>query len=261
MINTELETLTQTETITREFPILNQKINGHPLVYLDNAATTQKPLSVIRALSDYYMNFNANIHRGIHALAEKATAEFELTRTVIRDFINAHSVEESIFVRGVTEAINLVASSYGRSFIEEGDEIIVSELEHHSNIVPWQILCEEKKAVLKVIPINDEGGLLLDEFVPLLSVRTKLVAVSHVSNSLGTINPIKEIVRLAHQQGAMVLIDGAQAELIKRLMFRIWTVIFIVCRLIKCMALPAWEYCTVKGIFLKLCHPIMVEEK
>jgi cysteine desulfurase/selenocysteine lyase len=157
------------------------------------------------------MNFNANIHRGIHALAEKATKEFERTRIAVRDFINASAVEEIVFVRGVTEAINLVASSYGRSFIEEGDEIIVSELEHHSNIVPWQILCKEKKAILKVIPINDEGDLILDEFVSLLSGRTKLVAVSHVSNSLGTINPIKEIIRLAHHQGTVVLIDGAQA--------------------------------------------------
>lgn len=205
------EVLSNRENIIHEFPLLDQSVNGHRLVYFDNAASTQKPFSVIKALTDYYMNFNANIHRGIHALAERATEEFEMTRMAVQEFINATSVSEIIFVRGVTEAINLVASSYGRKFIDEGDEIIVSTLEHHSNIVPWQILCEEKKAVLRVIPVNDAGELQLDEYKKLLSPRTKLVAVNHVSNSLGTINPVKEIARLAHAHGAVILIDGAQA--------------------------------------------------
>lgn len=199
------------EEVRGQFPVLGQRVNGYPLVYFDNAATTQKPLRVIKVLNDYYMNYNANIHRGIHTLAEKATEQFELTRKAAYNFINASSTDEIVFVRGVTEAINLVASSYGRAFINEGDEIIVSTLEHHSNIVPWQILCNEKKAVLKVIPINDEGELIMNEFRSLLSPRTKIVTVNHVSNSLGLINPVKEIARLAHQHEAIVIIDGAQA--------------------------------------------------
>lgn len=197
--------------IREEFPVLDQKVNGRDLVYFDNAATSQKPRQVIRALTEYYENYNANIHRGIHTLAEKATRAYEETRNVAKAFINARSAEEIIFVRGVTEAINLVASSYGRAFVGEGDEIIISALEHHSNIVPWQILCEEKKAVLRVIPVSDEGEIELDAFEKLLSSRTRLVAVNHASNSLGTINPVREIVHMAHQRGAVVLIDGAQA--------------------------------------------------
>ena len=199
------------EAIRKEFPVLHQQINGHPLIYLDNAATTQKPKQVIRAITDYYQEFNANIHRGIHTLAEKATQAFEQTRETARSFINAEHLEEVIFVRGVTEGINLVAASYGRTFIQEGDEIIISALEHHSNLVPWQWICAEKKAVLKVIPINDQGELDMDAYERLLSSRTRLVAVNHVSNSLGTINPVREITRLAHRAGAVVLIDGAQA--------------------------------------------------
>lgn len=197
--------------IRDEFPVLAQKVNGRPLVYFDNAATSQKPRRVIQALTEYYESYNANIHRGIHTLAEKATRAYEETRATVKDFINAESAEEIIFVRGVTEAINLVASSYGRAFITEGDEVVISAMEHHSNIVPWQILCEEKKAVLKVIPVSDEGELMLEEFPRLLSDKTRLVAVNHASNSLGTINPVKEIVRMAHHRGAVVLIDGAQA--------------------------------------------------
>lgn len=197
--------------IREEFPVLDQKVNGRDLVYFDNAATSQKPRQVIRALTEYYENYNANIHRGIHTLAEKATRAYEETRNVAKAFINARSAEEIIFVRGVTEAINLVASSYGRAFVGEGDEIIISALEHHSNIVPWQILCEEKRAVLRVIPVSDEGEIELDAFEKLLSSRTRLVAVNHASNSLGTINPVREIVHMAHQRGAVVLIDGAQA--------------------------------------------------
>lgn len=197
--------------IRNEFPILNQKINGRNLVYFDNAATSQKPRRVIKALVDYYEGYNANIHRGIHTLAEKATRAYEESRSVAKDFIHAASKEEIVFVRGVTEAVNLVASTYGRQFIKPGDEVVISELEHHSNIVPWQILCEEKQAVLKVIPVSDEGELNLEAFKGLLSDRTGIVAINHASNSLGTINPVQEITRMAHECGAVVLIDGAQA--------------------------------------------------
>lgn len=199
------------EQIRKEFPILNQKINGRDLVYLDNAATSQKPLSVINALVDYYSGYNANIHRGIHTLAEKATQAFEATRTSVKEFIHARSTEEIIFTRGVTEGINLVASSYGKAFIHEGDEIIISGLEHHSNIVPWQFVCENKKAILKVIPVSEDGELDMEAYTRLLSPRTKMVAINHASNSLGTVNPIREIIRLAHEVGAVVLIDGAQS--------------------------------------------------
>jgi cysteine desulfurase/selenocysteine lyase len=199
------------EKIREEFPILHQQVNGRDLVYFDNAATNQKPKRVISALVDYYTGFNANIHRGIHTLAEKATKAYEETRHTAKAFINARSVEEIIFTRGVTEGINLVAASYGRAFLKEGDEIIVSALEHHSNIVPWQLVCEEKKAKLKVIPVTENGELKMDAFRSLLSSRTKIVSVNHASNSLGTINPVKEIIKLAHEAGAVVLIDGAQA--------------------------------------------------
>jgi cysteine desulfurase / selenocysteine lyase len=199
------------EKIRAEFPILQQKIQGKPLIYFDNAATSQKPRQVLEALQHYYTDMNANVHRGIHTLAERATAAFEETREAVRAFINAPSVEQVIFTRGTTESINLVAGSFGRKFIGPGDEIIVSTMEHHSNIVPWQMLCEEKGAVLKVIPINDAGELLLDEYEKLLSERTKLVALVHVSNALGSVNPVAEVVRLAHRVGARVLVDGAQA--------------------------------------------------
>jgi cysteine desulfurase / selenocysteine lyase len=198
------------EAIRQQFPILHQQVNGRDLVYLDNAATSQKPMRVIQALMDYYTGYNANIHRGIHTLAEKATKAFEDTRHTAKAFINAASEQEIIFTRGVTESINLVASSYGRAFIEAGDEIIISGLEHHSNIVPWQIVCEEKKAILKVIPITDSGELDMEAYQQLLSTKTKLVAINHASNSLGTINPVKEVIELAHQVGAVVLLDGAQ---------------------------------------------------
>lgn len=204
-------TMLDIESIRKEFPVLHQQVNGRPLVYFDNAATSQKPERVIQALTDYYRQYNANIHRGIHTLAEKATRAYEETRVTAKDFIHANAAEEIIFVRGVTEAINLVASSYGRAFLKEGDEVIVSGLEHHSNIVPWQMICQEKKAVLKVIPVSDDGELLLDQFKQLLSSHTRIVAVNHASNSLGTINPVKEIIRMAHEKGALVLIDGAQA--------------------------------------------------
>jgi cysteine desulfurase/selenocysteine lyase len=199
------------ETIRELFPILNREVNNQLLVYLDNAATSQKPQSVIDALSHYYSNYNANIHRGIHTLAEEATAAYEATRITVQDFIGAASSDEIIFTRGTTEGINLVAYTWGRQNIKAGDEIIISAMEHHSNIVPWQILCEEKNAVLKVIPINDDGELLMDEYRKLLSSKTKLVSIVHVSNALGTINPVKEIIDTAHQIGAVVLVDGAQS--------------------------------------------------
>ncbi len=199
------------EKIRTQFPILNQQVNGKPLVYLDNAATNQKPKRVIDALTTYYERDNANIHRGIHTLAERATKAYEQTRHAMQQFIHAKHVEEIIFTRGVTESINLVASSYGRAFLKEGDEVIISGLEHHSNIVPWQMICEEKKAILKVIPVTDIGEIDLRAFHQLLSATTKIVAVNHASNSLGTINPIEEIIEAAHTHGAIVLIDGAQA--------------------------------------------------
>lgn len=197
--------------IRQQFPVLNREVKGKTLVYFDNAATSQKPQSVIDALVNYYSNYNANIHRGIHTLAEEATAAFEGTRDAVQQFIHAASREEIIFTRGTTEGINLVAHTWGRQNIRTGDEIIISTMEHHSNIVPWQILCEEKGASLKIIPINDEGELLIDEYKKLLSPKTKLVSVVHASNALGTINPVKQIIDAAHKAGAVVLIDGAQS--------------------------------------------------
>ncbi len=197
--------------IREEFPILHQKINGRDLVYLDNAATSQKPVEVIDALVGYYKGYNANIHRGIHTLAEKATKAYEDTRKAAKDFVNATFEEEIIFTRGVTESINLVASSYGGAFLSEGAEIIITGLEHHSNIVPWQLVAERKNAKIKVIPVSDEGDLDLNAYKKLLSPKTRIVALNHASNSLGTINPIKQIIALAHEAGAVVLIDGAQA--------------------------------------------------
>ena len=197
--------------IRQQFPVLNREVKGRPLVYFDNAATSQKPQPVIDALVSYYTRYNANIHRGIHTLAEEATAAFEATRDTVQQFIHAASREEIIFTRGTTEGINLIANTWGRQNIKAGDEIIISTMEHHSNIVPWQILCEEKGAVLKIIPINDRGELLMAEYKKLLNAKTKLVAVAHASNALGTINPVKEIIEAAHQAGAVVLIDGAQS--------------------------------------------------
>jgi cysteine desulfurase/selenocysteine lyase len=199
-------------SIRKQFPILHQKVNGKPLIYFDNAATTQKPKVVLDALMDYYSGYNANIHRGIHALAEKATAAFEATRKTIQKFINARESEEIIFTYGTTDGINLVAYTFGRTYIGKDDEIIISTMEHHSNIVPWQMLCEEKGAKLKIIPINDRGELILEEYEKLLSPKTKLVSVAHISNALGTINPVKKIIEKAHAVGAKVLIDGAQAS-------------------------------------------------
>lgn len=199
------------ETIRADFPILRQQVHGHPLVYLDNAATSQKPQVVIDALTRYYQQENANIHRGVHFLSEQATEEYESAREAARAFLNAGGAHEIIFTRGTTESINLVAQTYGRAHVGAGDEVLITAMEHHSNIVPWQILCQEKGANLRVAPINDAGELLLDEFALLLSPRTKLVAVTHVSNALGTILPVREIVALAHAARVPVLLDGAQA--------------------------------------------------
>ncbi|WP_318840733.1 cysteine desulfurase [Reichenbachiella ulvae] len=207
MVTTDLNI----EKIRKDFPILHQEVNGKPLIYFDNAATSQKPQSVIDALTHYYNTDNANIHRGIHTLAERSTTAFENTRKAVAEFLNSNEVEEIIFTKGTTEGINLVAATYGRKFIGEGDEIIISGLEHHSNIVPWQILCEEKGSVLKVIPVNDKGELIMEEYDKLLSDKTKLVSVNYISNALGTINPVKEIIDKAHGVGAKVLIDAAQA--------------------------------------------------
>ena len=197
--------------IREAFPILQQQVRGKPLVYLDNAASAQKPQVVIDAISRFYSASNANIHRGIHWLSERATEAYESARTSIQHFIGAAETSEIVFVRGTTEAINLVAQTYGRMHVRAGDEILISTMEHHSNIVPWQMLCEATGAVLRVAPINDHGELLLDEYEKLLTPRTKLVAITHVSNVLGTINPIRRIVELAHYNGVPVLVDGAQA--------------------------------------------------
>lgn len=197
--------------LREEFPILKQMIHGKPLCYLDNAATTQKPQAVINTLTDYYSRINSNIHRGVHSLSEAATKAFEDSRIKVRNFLNASSEKEIIFTKGTTEGINLVANSFGRSNIKEGDEIIISGMEHHSNIVPWQLLCEEKKAILKVIPVSDEGEIILEEFEKLITDKTKLISVVYVSNSLGTINPVEKIIEVAHSKHTPVLLDGAQA--------------------------------------------------
>jgi cysteine desulfurase / selenocysteine lyase len=194
-----------------EFPILHTKVYGKPLVYLDNAATTQKPASVLRAMQDYYTSYNSNIHRGVHYLSQKATAEYELVRQKVAAFINARHHHEVLFTRGTTEGINLVASSFGRQFLQPGDSILISAMEHHSNLVPWQMTCEVHGATLKVIPMDDKGELLREEFLRLLDETVKLVAIAYVSNTLGTINPVRDIIATAHEQGIPVLVDAAQA--------------------------------------------------
>ena len=199
------------EKIRADFPLLQQSVNGHPLVYLDNGATSQKPQAVIDALVRYYTTENANVHRGVHTLSQQATDDYEAARAKIRQLLNAAHDHEIIFTRGTTESINLVAQSYGRQYIGPGDEIIISNMEHHSNIVPWQMLCQEKNATLRIVPINDTGELLMDEYERMLSPRTKLVAITHVSNALGTIQPAAQIVALARAHGALTLLDGAQA--------------------------------------------------
>jgi cysteine desulfurase/selenocysteine lyase len=199
------------EALRRDFPILARKIHGHPLVYLDNAATTQKPTSVIEAVADMYRQSYANIHRGVHALSVEATDAYEQTREKVRAFLNAADAGEIVFVRGTTEAINLVAQTFGRQRVGQGDEVVVTALEHHSNIVPWQLLCDEKKARLKILPIDRTGEVCLEELERLLTPRTRVVSVAHVSNALGTLVPLPRIIEIAHARGVPVLVDGAQA--------------------------------------------------
>ncbi len=211
-----METITKNSALNiqklrQDFPILSKKVNGKPLVYLDSGATAQKPKQVIDAISNYYQTQNANVHRGVHQLSQEITVAYENARATVQKHLNAALSQEIIFTSGTTESINLVANSFGKKYIKAGDEIIISEMEHHSNILPWQILCEEKGAVLKVIPINEKGELLIDEYKKLLCSKTKIVAVAHISNTLGTINPVKEIIALAHEKNIPVLIDGAQA--------------------------------------------------
>ena len=197
--------------IRQDFPILGREVYKKPLVYFDNGATTQKPRRVVDAMVDEYYNVNANVHRGVHFLSQQATDLHEQSRERVRQFINAKSTSEIVFTRGTTESINLLAFCFGEAFVHEGDEIIVTEMEHHSNIVPWQMMCERKGALLKVIPITDDGRLCMDSYRQLLSEKTRLVCCTHVSNVLGTINPVKEIVKIAHSNGSLVLIDGAQS--------------------------------------------------
>ncbi|MBQ3950898.1 MAG: cysteine desulfurase [Bacteroidales bacterium] len=201
----------ETDSIRSQFPILDQKVYGKPLVYFDNAATTQKPQSVIDTLCRYYQTLNSNIHRGAHYLAAEATEEYEQTRRAVQQFINARHSHEIVFTRGTTESINLVAASFGQRFLKEGDEVVVSAMEHHSNIVPWQLACERQGAKLRVIPFDDDGVLDLEALRGMLNEKTRIVAVNHVSNTLGTVNPIRQIVDIAHSQGIPVLVDGAQA--------------------------------------------------
>jgi cysteine desulfurase/selenocysteine lyase len=210
-VTTEIAAGFDVERIREDFPVLKQTIHGKPLVYLDNAATAQKPYAVIEAIRKFHEVDCANIHRGVHELSQRSTAAYEGTRAKMKRFLNARSKSELIFVRGTTEGINLVASSWGHKNVREGDEIVISAMEHHSNIVPWQMLCEATGATLRVIPISDRGELILEEYARLLNPRTKMVAVAHVSNALGTINPVGEIIAMAHRAGALALIDGAQA--------------------------------------------------
>ena len=199
------------EALKSDFPTLKQKINGNELVYLDNAATTQKPEKVINVLESYYRSMNSNIHRGVHTLSIRATKAYEEARSKVAAFINAENREEIIFVRGATEAINLVANSYVRPILKEGDQIMISQMEHHANIVPWQIICEQKKAELKIIPMNEKGELLIEEIEGMISEKTKFISINHVSNSLGTVNRIEDIIKIAHGHNIQIMIDGAQA--------------------------------------------------
>lgn len=199
------------DNVRGDFPILKREVNGKPLIYLDNSATTQKPDLVIEAIHHYYSHQNSNIHRGVHHLSQEATSAYEEAREKVRRFINAPSKEQVLFTKGTSDSINLVASSFGRKFLNEGDEVIISGMEHHSNIVPWQMICEERGAILKVIPVSDKGELNMEEYEAMLSEKTKIVSVVHVSNSLGTVTPVKEIIEKAHTRNIPVFIDGAQA--------------------------------------------------
>jgi len=206
-----MNTIENINVIREQFPILKREVNKKPLVYFDNAATSQKPLSVINSISYYYSQTNSNVHRGVHTLSQEASAEYEKAREKVCNFLNAGSVQEIIFTKGTTDGINIVATSYGDTFLKEDDEIILTTMEHHSNIIPWQLLCERKKTKLKIATILDNGDLDLEHLYSLFNKKTKLIAITHVSNTLGTINPIKEIIKKAHQNNIVVLVDGAQA--------------------------------------------------
>ena len=232
--------------LREQFPILNQTVNGKPLIYLDNAATNQKPLSVINSISSYYETINSNVHRGLHTLSERATEAYEGSREKVREFINAKSTNEIVFVRGTTEGVNLVASTFGKTNVKEGDEIIVTEMEHHSNLVPWQNLCREKNAVLKYIPVSDEGELILDDLEKLITGKTKLISIVYISNTLGTINPVKIIIETAHRHNVPVMLDAAQAAPHLK---------------IDVKDLRESEFCMQRKNFLKKCRRISSEEK
>lgn len=201
------------EKYRKDFPLLQSEMRGKPLVFLDSAASSQKPKAVIDAMAEYYQKQHANVHRGVYELSQEATDAFELGRERVRKFLNAESSDEIIFTRGTSESINLVASSFGKKYIKEGDEVIISAMEHHSNIVPWQMICEDKNAQLKIIPINEAGEILLEDFEKLINEKTRIISIAHISNSLGTINPIKKVIEIAHNHNVPVLIDGAQATL------------------------------------------------
>ena len=211
MSNIEINTRIDIKKVRKDFPTLDVQVNGKDLIYLDNGATAQKPSLVIDRIAKYYQEENANIHRGVHRLSQQATADYEEARRKLQSFIGAAKEEEIIFTSGTTDSINLVANCFGRKFLKEGDEVIISTMEHHSNIVPWQMICEQQGAVLRVIPINDKGEIIMEEFEKLLSEKTKMVSVAHVSNTMGTINPVEKIIDMAHEKGAKVLLDGAQA--------------------------------------------------
>ena len=242
-----IQTALDIQSIRKDFPILQREVNGKPLVYLDNAATSQTPQQVIDAIVDYYHNYNANIHRGVHALSQEATDQYEQARQKIQRHFNIAKTHEVIFTSGTTHGINLVANGFG-TLLKKGDEVLVSAMEHHSNIVPWQMLCERTGAVLKVIPMNEQGELIMEAYRTLLSDKTRLVFCNHVSNALGTINPVGEIVEEAHKVGAAVLVDGAQAAPHMKADLQELNVDFIQFRLIKCAAQPGWVYCTVRKI-------------
>ena len=249
------------QKIRADFPILSREVYGKPLVYFDNGATTQKPRQVVDAITDEYYSVNANVHRGVHFLSQQATELHEASRETVRKFINAGSTNEIIFTRGTTESINLFVSSFGEEFMQEGDEVILSVMEHHSNIVPWQLLAAKRGIAIKVIPMNDRGELLLDEYKQLFSERTKIVSVAHVSNVLGTVNPVGEMIGYAHEQGVPVLVDGASPFRICRWMYGTWMRISTFFPVIRCTGLPVWACFTVKKNGSTRCPLIRVAAK
>jgi len=247
--------------IRADFPILQRRVQGKPLVYFDTAASAQRPLEVIDAVRDFYLHHNANIHRGVHTLSQEATEAYEQARVKTAGFINAPSAQEIVFTRGTTESINLVAHSFVRPGLQQGDEILISWMEHHSNIVPWQMLCEESGAVLKVVPMNPRGELEMDALADMLTERVKLLGVVHVSNALGTVNPVAEICALAQQHGIPVLVDGPRPCRTRWSMCRHWAVTFIVSPVIRCMDQPVSACCGHASSTCRPCHPTRVAGK